>query len=125
PLANFPFTSANVVDNNGKTPAQWSPSVVFDTFDGGKVGFVGFTNEDAPTLVAPGAFDPFHVDPRLARVQAEVNRLRKQGVKTIIVIGHDGALAGTLTSPIGPLVDLADALTGVDAGIGDHTNFQV
>jgi len=125
PLANFPFTSANVVDNNGKTPAQWSPSVVFDTFDGGKVGFVGFTNEDAPTLVAPGAFDPFHVDPRLARVQAEVNRLKSKGVKTIIVIGHDGALAGTLISPIGPLVDLADALTGVDAVIGDHTNFQV
>lgn len=125
PLANFPFTSANVVDNNGKTPAQWSPSVVFDTFDGGKVGFVGFTNEDAPTLVAPGAFSPFHVDPRLARVQAEVNRLKTKNVKTIIVIGHDGATAGTLTNPTGPLIDLADALTGVDAVIGDHTNFQV
>jgi len=125
PLANFPFTSANVVDANGNTPAQWSPSVVFDSFDGSKVGFVGFTNEDAPTLVAPGAFDPFHVDPRLARVQAEVNRLRSRNVKTVIVIGHDGATAGTLTNPTGPLIDLADALTGVDAVIGDHTNFQV
>ncbi len=126
PLANFPFTSANVVDNAGKTPAQWKPSVVFDTtFAGGKVGFVGFTNEDAPTLVSPGAFNPFHVDPRLARVQAEVNRLQKMGVKTIIVIGHDGATAGTLTNPTGPLIDLADQLTGVDAVIGDHTNFQV
>ena len=126
PLANFPFTSANVVDANGKTPAQWAPSVVFDTtFAGGKVGFVGFTNEDAPTLVFPGAFDPFHVDPRLARVQAEVNRLRSKNIKTIFVIGHDGALGGTLTSPVGPLIDLADQLTGVDAVIGDHTNFQV
>jgi len=126
PLANFPFTSANVVDANGSTPAEWSPSVVFDTtFAGGKVGFVGFTNEDAPTLVFPNAFDPFHVDPRLARVQAEVNRLRSRNVKTIIVIGHDGATAGTLTNPTGPLIDLADQLTGVDAVIGDHTNFQV
>ena len=125
PLANFPFTSANVVDANGKTPAEWSPSVVFDTFDGGKVGFVGFTNEDAPTLVFPNAFDPFHVAGRRALVQAEVDRLRKQGVKTIIVIGHDGATAGTLTNPTGPLMDLADQLTGVDAVIGDHTNFQV
>jgi 2',3'-cyclic-nucleotide 2'-phosphodiesterase (5'-nucleotidase family) len=58
-------------------------------------------------------------------VQAEVNRLRSKGVKTIIVIGHDGATAGTLTNPTGPLMDLADALTGVDAVIGDHTNFQV
>ena len=126
PLANFPYVSANVVDAQGKTPAEWSPSHVFDTtFGGGKVGFVGFTNEDAPELVFPGSFDPFHVDPRLARVQAEVNRLRSKNVKTIIVMGHDGATAGTLTSPTGPLIDLADQLTGVDAVIGDHTNFQV
>ncbi len=125
PLANYPFISANVVDSRGRTPAEWKPSVVFDTFDGGKVGFVGFTNEDAPTLVSPTAFDPFHVEARLARVQAEVNRLRKLGVKTIIVIGHDGATDGTLTNPTGPLIDLADQLTGVDAVIGDHTNFQV
>jgi 2',3'-cyclic-nucleotide 2'-phosphodiesterase (5'-nucleotidase family) len=125
PLANFPYISANVVDAQGKTPPEWKPSYVVNTFDGGKVGFVGFTNEDAPTLVFPKAFDPFHVSPRVAAVQAEVNRLRKQGVKTIIVIGHDGATDGTLTNPTGPLLDLADQLTGVDAVIGDHTNFQV
>jgi 2',3'-cyclic-nucleotide 2'-phosphodiesterase (5'-nucleotidase family) len=124
PLAEFPYVSANVVDANGKTPAEWSPSFVFN-FAAGKVGFVGFTNEDAPTLVFPNAFDPFHVEARLARVQAEVNRLRGKGVKTIVVIGHDGATAGTLTNPTGPLIDLADQLTGVDAVIGDHTNFQV
>jgi 2',3'-cyclic-nucleotide 2'-phosphodiesterase (5'-nucleotidase family) len=54
-----------------------------------------------------------------------VNRLRSKGVKTIVVIGHDGATAGTLTNPTGPLIDLADQVTGVDAMIGDHTNFQV
>jgi 2',3'-cyclic-nucleotide 2'-phosphodiesterase (5'-nucleotidase family) len=125
PLADFPYISSNVLDANGKTPDEWSPSVVFDMFDKGRIGFVGFTNEDAPSLVFPNSFDPFHVDPRLARVQAEVNRLRKNGIKTIVVIGHDGATAGTLTSPTGPLIDLADQLTGVDAVIGDHTNFQV
>ncbi|MBI5839627.1 MAG: alkaline phosphatase family protein [Chloroflexi bacterium] len=125
PLAEFPYVSSNVVNNKGRTPAEWKPSVVFDTFDGGKVGFVGFTNEDAPSLVFPGSFDPFHVDPRLARVQAEVDRLRRKGVKTIIVIGHDGATAGTLTNPTGPLISLADSLTGADAVIGDHTDFQV
>ena len=125
PLAEFPYVSSNVVNNKGRTPAEWKPSVVFDTFDGGKVGLVGFTNEDAPSLVFPGSFDPFHVDPRLARVQAEVDRLRSKGVKTIIVIGHDGATAGMLTNPTGPLISLADSLTGVDAVIGDHTDFQV
>jgi 2',3'-cyclic-nucleotide 2'-phosphodiesterase (5'-nucleotidase family) len=42
-----------------------------------------------------------------------------------VAIGHLGATAGTLTNPTGPLVDLADNVSGVDAVIGDHTNFQV
>jgi 2',3'-cyclic-nucleotide 2'-phosphodiesterase (5'-nucleotidase family)/predicted AlkP superfamily phosphohydrolase/phosphomutase len=124
PLAKFPYVSSNVVDSRGRTPPEWKPSVTFNV-EGGKLGLVGFTNEDAPTLVFPNAFDPFSVVPRLARVQAEVNALRARGAKVIVVMGHDGATAGSLTSPTGPLVDLADALTGVDAVIGDHTSFQV
>ena len=124
PLANYPFLSANVVDVNGKTPAEWKPSTVF-SLDGSKFGLVGFTNEDAPTLVSPDAFDPFHVTPRLPAVQAEINRLRSQGIKTIVVMGHDGATDGTLTNPTGPLLNLADGLTGADVVIGDHTDFQV
>ena len=124
PLADFPYVSSNVVDARGKTPPEWKPSVTFN-LEGGKLGLVGFTNEDAPTLVFPNSFDPFTVEPRIPKVQAEVNALKAKGAKVIVVIGHDGAVAGTLTDPTGPLVDLADALTGADAVIGDHTNFQV
>ncbi|MGH3133353.1 MAG: 5'-nucleotidase C-terminal domain-containing protein, partial [Gaiellaceae bacterium] len=124
PLAKFPYVSANVVDANGRTPREWSPSVTFNV-QGGKLGLVGFTNEDAPTLVFPDAFDPFIVRPRIPLVQAEVDRLRARGAKVIVVMGHDGATGGTLTDPTGPLIPLADALTGVDAVIGDHTDFQV
>ena len=123
PLADYPFLSANVVEAGGKTPAEWKPSHVF-SFDGAKLGLVGFTNEDAPTLVFPGSFDPFSVVPRQAKVQAEINALRASGVKTVVVMGHDGATAGTLTAPTGPGVALADALTGVDVLIGDHTDQQ-
>ncbi|MGH3129693.1 MAG: alkaline phosphatase family protein [Gaiellaceae bacterium] len=124
PLAQFPYLSANVVDASGKTPNEWSPSKVFN-FDGGKLGLVGFTNEDAPSLVFPDSFDPFHVAPRIPAVNAAIAKLKAQKVDAIVVIGHDGATAGTLTSPTGPLVDLADAVVGADAVIGDHTDFQV
>ena len=124
PLADFPFLSANVVDAGNNTPAEWQKSLVLDTFGGIKVGFVGFTNDDAPTLVAPGAFDPFHVSNSTTAVQAEVNALKAKKANVIVAFGHLGATAGTLTNPTGPLVDLADALTGVDAVIGDHTNQQ-
>src|SRR5262249_38407230 len=86
---------------------------------------VGFTNDDAPTLVSPTAFDPFHVSSSLAAVNAEAAKLKQQGIGTIIAIGHLGATAGTLTAPTGPLIDLADAATNVDAVIGDHTDLQV
>ena len=125
PLAKFPYVSANVVGPNGKTPAEWSPSKTFN-LDGSKLNLVGFTNEDAPLLVFPDAFDPFTVQPRAPRIQAAVNALRsKKKPGPIVVMGHDGATAGTLTAPTGPLVDLANQLTGVDVLIGDHTDFQV
>ena len=124
PLANYPFLSANVVDANGKTPPEWSPSRVFG-LSSAKVGVVGFTNEDAPTLVSPDAFDPFHVAPVVPAVQAQINKLRASGVKTIVVVGHAGATAGNLTTATGPLLDIADALTGADVVIGDHTDVQV
>ncbi|HEX4747690.1 MAG TPA: alkaline phosphatase family protein [Gaiellaceae bacterium] len=124
PLAKFPYVSANVVGANGKTPKEWSPSVTFNV-EGGKLGLVGFTNEDAPSLVFPNAFSPFSVVTRAPKVQAEVDALRAKGAKVIVVMGHDGATAGTLTAPTGPLIELADQLKGVDVVMGDHTDFQV
>jgi len=125
PLANFKYVSANVVDPaTGEPPAEWSKSRVF-TFGGVKVAFVGFTNDDAPTLVSPTAFQPFVVTDSLAAVNKRAAQLRKQKIPVVVALGHLGATAGTLTSPTGPLLDLADNLLNVDAVIGDHTNFQV
>jgi 2',3'-cyclic-nucleotide 2'-phosphodiesterase (5'-nucleotidase family)/predicted AlkP superfamily phosphohydrolase/phosphomutase len=124
--AQYPFVSANVVDANGNTPPEWSPSHVFTFENDVKLAFVGFTNDDAPTLVKPGAFDPFVVPlPNSTdAVNAEAAKLANS-VNGIVAMGHLGATAGTLTAPTGPLVDLADHVSNVDAVIGDHTDQQV
>ncbi|HBY93805.1 MAG TPA: hypothetical protein DEP84_07510, partial [Chloroflexi bacterium] len=126
PLAQFPYLSANVIDPaTGKTPAEWNPSHVF-SFPGFKLGVVGFSNSDLTTLIFPGNLDPFVVTDPVAAVNVEVVRLRsKENVNAIIAIGHEGATDGTLTDPTGPLIDLADNVSNVDAVIGDHTDFQV
>ena len=125
PLANFKYISANVLDPaTGDTPAEWSKSRVI-TIGGVKVAFVGFTNDDAPTLVSPTAFDPFVVSDSLAAVNKRAAQLRKQKVPVVVALGHLGATAGSTTSPTGPLAFLADNVVGVDAVIGDHTDFQV
>jgi 2',3'-cyclic-nucleotide 2'-phosphodiesterase (5'-nucleotidase family)/predicted AlkP superfamily phosphohydrolase/phosphomutase len=125
PLATFPFVSANVVDPATDDPPQeWSKSHTF-TLGGVKIGLIGFTNDDAPTLVAPGSFSPFVVTNSLAAVNKRADQLRKQKIPVVVAIGHLGATAGTLTSPTGPLIDLTDGVTNVDAVIGDHTDFQL
>jgi hypothetical protein len=120
PLADFPYLSANLINpKTGKPPRQWQASRTFH-FEDFRVGIVGFSNEDIPALIFPGNLAPFVVTPRLPAVQAEVDALRARGIKAIVVLGHDGATAGTLTNPTGPVIDLADSLSGVDAVIGDH-----
>jgi len=124
PLADFPYLSSNVVNDKGKTPKEWSASKVFK-FDAGRVGLIGFSNPDIPELISPGGLGPFQVGDPLAAVNAEAARLRSKGVRAIVAVGHLGATAGTLDAPTGPLIDLADGVSGVDAVVGDHTNFQV
>ncbi|MGH2605324.1 MAG: 5'-nucleotidase C-terminal domain-containing protein, partial [Anaerolineales bacterium] len=124
PLADFPYLSANIVDDAGATPAEWSPSLIVE-FDGGKLGLIGFSNPDIPELTAPGSLGPFHVSDPLAAVNAEAARLTARRIAVIVAMGHMGATSGTLVSPAGPGVTLADGVSAaVDAVIGDHTDFQ-
>jgi 2',3'-cyclic-nucleotide 2'-phosphodiesterase (5'-nucleotidase family)/predicted AlkP superfamily phosphohydrolase/phosphomutase len=124
PLADFKYVSANVINPaTGDTPAEWSKSRTF-TLDGVKLAIVGFTNEDAPTLVFPDSFDPFVVTNATDAVNKRAAQLDKQKIGTIVAMGHLGATAGTLTAPTGPAVDLADNVSKVDVIIGDHTDFQ-
>jgi 2',3'-cyclic-nucleotide 2'-phosphodiesterase (5'-nucleotidase family) len=124
PLAPFPMVSANVVFANGKTPAEWSPSTVF-TVGGVKVGLIGCTTEAAPSLIFPGNLGPFEIRSIVPAVQAEADRLRSQRAGIVAVVCHEGATGGTTSAPTGPIVDIADALTGVDAVLGDHNDQQV
>ena len=127
PLADFRFLSANIINPmKGRTPPQWKPSAIFH-FTGLKLGVIGFSNADLASLVFPGDLDPFVVTDPVAAVNTEAMYLHccKNNVNAIIAVGHEGATAGTLTQPTGPLIDLVDKLKGVDAVLGDHTNFQV
>jgi 2',3'-cyclic-nucleotide 2'-phosphodiesterase (5'-nucleotidase family) len=126
PLARFKYVSANIVDpGSGEPPAEWSKSRNFD-IGGVRIGIIGFSNEDIPELTKPGSLGPFVVTNATAAVNQRAAQLNKQkGMGAIVAIGHHGATAGTLDNPSGPLIDLADNVSNVDAVIGDHTNFQV
>ncbi len=125
PLANFKYLAANVVDKvTGKYPPEWVPSVTHN-FNGFKLGIVGYTLEELPTLIFPGYLDPFMVTDAVAAVNAEAAKLRTKGkLDAVVAVGHKGGDGTDLFNPTGPLIDFANALTGVDAVMGGHTHTQ-
>ena len=124
PLAPFPMITSNIVYPDGQTPPEWSKSKVFDLGGGKKLGFIGFTTESTPEIIFPGNLGPFVVRPILPAVKAEAAKLA-DSTDAIVALGHEGASAGTVTAPTGPLIDIADGVVNVDAVIGDHNDLQV
>jgi 2',3'-cyclic-nucleotide 2'-phosphodiesterase (5'-nucleotidase family)/predicted AlkP superfamily phosphohydrolase/phosphomutase len=122
PAADFPYLTANIVQTGSVTPG-WKPSEVFN-FNGFKLGVIGFSNSDLTTLIFPGNLGPFEVTPAAAAINAEAMKLKAAKVDAIIAVGHEGATAGTFNDPTGPLMTIADSIVGVDAALGDHTDFQ-
>ena len=122
PRARFPFLSANVVDAAGRTPREWSPTMVREFGKKGsrvRVGLVGFTNEDAPTLVRPGAFGPFTVTSAAEAVTAHAARIARRGADVVVAMGHLGANGCTLNYPSGYVGEHVDRLRGVLGVNGD------
>lgn len=126
PLSNFPYLAANIVYPDGKYPPEWKPSQVFN-FEGFKLGVIGYTLTELPSLIFPGYLDPFVVTDPIAAVNAEAATLHSKGkLNAIIAVGHIGAdpTSSTLTSPGDPLLGFANSLVGVDAVLGGHTHYQ-
>jgi 2',3'-cyclic-nucleotide 2'-phosphodiesterase (5'-nucleotidase family)/predicted AlkP superfamily phosphohydrolase/phosphomutase len=124
PMAQFPYLAANAVfQSTGKLPPEWKASQVF-SFDGFKLGVVGYTLPELASLIPPGYLDPFKITDPVAAINAEAARLRsKSKLDAVIAVGHMGA-SGNITDPDpnSPLMGLANSLTGVDAVLGGHTH---
>lgn len=130
PMADFPYLAVNLVPIRADvaTPAAgdapFTPSLVIEE-DGVRLGLIGFSNPDIPRLTRPGAMDPYRVIDPVEPINQEASALRDAGINTVVAMGHIGATGGTLTEPTGPVVDVADQITGVDVVIADHTDMQV
>lgn len=102
-----------------------APYRIFDV-GGVKVGVVGITNPEAPTLVPPGSFGNLAVTEPVRAVNRARARARAHGAKVVVVICHLGVESIDPATGLasGPLIDFANQLTGFDVIFGDHTNVQ-
>jgi 2',3'-cyclic-nucleotide 2'-phosphodiesterase (5'-nucleotidase family) len=127
PLANFPYLSANAVfASNNTFPNEWKPFRVF-SFDGFKLGVIGYTLPELASLIFPGNLDPFKITDPAAAINAQAAILRNsQKVNAVIAFGHMGGDGTNILNPLAssPAIQLANQLAGVDALFGGHTHSE-
>ncbi len=120
--ADFRFLAANVVrESNGRT---LFPPYVIERFDGVKVAFIGETLEGTPQIVTPSGVAGLQFRDEADTINALVPRLRRQGVRTIVALIHEGGVPvadGSCVS--GPIRDIVERTSReVDVFMTGHTH---
>jgi len=86
--ANFHILAANVKytgTNNTILPSYWVKN-----FNGAKVGFIGMTLKETPSIVTQAGIAGLEFTDEVATANALVPELVRQGVKAIVVLVHQG-----------------------------------
>ena len=94
---------------------------------GAKVAVIGIVNEEAPTLVSPGAFGTIAITDGVEAANRWAAKARDAGANAVVVITHKGVRGTDLAGqPFGELIDFANGVDSdlVDVIIGDHTDVK-
>jgi 5'-nucleotidase len=93
--ANFQYLSANVkYEGTDQTilPPYW-----IKNFNGAKIGFIGMTLKETPSIVTAAGVAGLEFTDEVATANALVPVLEAQGVKAIVVLVHQGAIPASTT----------------------------
>ena len=125
--ADFQYLSANVFhEDTGETVF---PSVQVERYDGVPVGFIGMTLENTPNIVTRSGIEGLEFTDEVETANAVAEQLQAQGVKSIVVLLHEGGFPSDLSAYnacpgiSGPIVDINQGLSpSIDAVITGHTH---
>jgi 5'-nucleotidase len=123
--ARFKFLAANIV--NETTNALVFPAYRVTYVKGVPIGFIGVALKDTPSIVTPSGVKGLKFLDEAGTINKYVKILKRMGVKTIIVIIHDGGyqtgLYNESRNMSGPILDVVNATDDeVDAFITGHTH---
>lgn len=117
--ARFDYLGANVIDTD--TNALLLPGHVVKTIDGVKLGFIGLTLQDTPSVVAAGGTDGLEFADEVASINALIPQLKQESVAAIAVLLHNGGTTQAATineqhcNNLSP--DFAALLAGISAEV--------
>lgn len=131
PGAKFRYLAANVKweDKYSHQRDTVFPGTKVIRVEGIKVGFIGMTLEDTPSIVSQSGIRGLDFTDEVKTANALVPQLRERGVKAIVVLLHQGAVPSDSTAyddctgVTGPALDIAQNLDpAIDAVISGHTH---
>ncbi|HYF73189.1 MAG TPA: 5'-nucleotidase C-terminal domain-containing protein, partial [Nocardioides sp.] len=129
--ADFQYLAANVEWDDGKQHARDTifPATKVMKVRGEKVAFIGMTLEATPDIVTAAGVEGLRFTDEVATANALVPQLRKRGVKSIVVLLHEGAEPADRTAyndcstVTGPAVEIAERLSpAIDAVVSGHSH---
>ena len=129
--ADFQYLGANVVwKEQGDRPRPTVfPGVKVMDVQGEKVAFIGMTLEATDTIVSPSGITEIDFEDEVATANAIVPVLKERGIKSIIVLLHEGVAPADATAyndctgVAGPALEIAENLKpAIDAVVSGHTH---
>ncbi len=134
--ADFQWLAANVVLKDKKSSSSRHhhhkertllPATAIKKVAGTKIGFIGMTLKATPTLVNPSGVATVEFKDEVETANAAAAKLKKQGVKAIVVLLHEGGYnAGTYNECVGisdPIATMATQFSpDIDEIITGHTH---
>lgn len=123
--AQFQFLAANIV--NESTNATIFPAYNVTYIQGIPIGFIGVTLKDTPSIVVPSGVKGLKFLDEADTINRYVEELKNNGVKTIVVIIHDGGTQEGLYNEslnlTGSIVDVIEATDDeVDVFVTGHSH---
>jgi 5'-nucleotidase len=125
--ANFRYLAANVTWKKNDKPIF--PAYKIRSFNGQQIAFIGMTLEGTPSIVTPSGIAELNFKDEADTVNALVPELKQKGIKSIVVLIHEGG-AQVLPAPYNGCVGISGAIVdivnrfdpAVDVVISGHTH---
>jgi 5'-nucleotidase len=125
--AKFDYLAANIFD--AKTDALIFPASKVAMIDGVRIGFIGADLTDTPAIALAKNVVGLRFADEATSINAEVAKLKAQGVRSIVVMVHLGGIFASKVDPAncegvtGPIVKLVNTLDPeVDVVLSAHSH---
>ncbi|KYD26142.1 bifunctional metallophosphatase/5'-nucleotidase [Parageobacillus toebii] len=120
--ADFPYVSANVIDKETGKPIL--PPYIIKRINGVRIGFIGVTLSDTPTIVIPSGVAGVTFTDEAEAINKAVKQLKRQGVRAIVVLAHNPGVSNKDGSNAsGEIVEIAKKIDDeVDVIFAGHNH---